>query len=887
MDRAETKPADDTRIVKAQATEAKFAAAFQTAGIFMAISRTRDGLILEVNDAYCEAVGLDRSEIVGKTATELGFYVNESDRARLAAEVLDHRPVRNVEVQVRLAGGVIGWCSCSLSLIDVAGEPCFLAAAVDVSGRRAAEEALRASEARFAASFQNAGVMMLIVRAGDGTIVDVNRTFLAETGYSRDEVIGRTSQAIGLFADPPIGDQIVAGLRAHGRVRELEARVVNRAGEIVYALLSSDPIHLDGVPHLITTVFNTTKRHEAEEALRASEERYRNLVEQTADGVLLLDADARIVDTNPAMAEFLGRPIDELRGTLWLDYVDPGQLTEMPFVRPDLEAGKPMVFERRVVRPDGSIVELEIHARQFARGWMLGTARDVGVRKAADRERARLIQAIEQSAESIIITDPAGSIVYVNPAFEKETGFTRDEVLGKNHRVLQSLPDRPELIAAVFDTVTREGTWFGEVPSLTKDGSVLREAVTVTAVRDSSGALVNYVAVERNVTRERELEEQLRQAQKMEAVGRLAGGVAHDFNNLLTAINGFTELAVAEAEPGSEVAGYLDEIRRSAERATALTRQLLAFGRRAVLQPRVLDLNRVVAEVAPMLQRIIGDDIRLEVSADPMLWRTRADRGQLEQVIVNLAANARDAMPGGGKLTITTQNATLDGAHAAERPEVQPGNCVRMCISDTGVGIDAATAEHIFEPFFTTKNPGSGTGLGLATVFGIVGASGGHVSVSSTPGQGSTFCVELPAIESEAEEAATPATDGEAEPGRETVLVVEDEPAVLNFAAQLLERNGYTVLRAASGEEAVELARRYPGRIDLLFSDLVMPGLTGHETASALRSTRPETRQLFASGYSEEMNVNRGTLAAGYPFVAKPYGMGTLLRAVREALAGK
>jgi nitrogen-specific signal transduction histidine kinase/ActR/RegA family two-component response regulator len=408
----------------------------------------------------------------------------------------------------------------------------------------------------------------------------------------------------------------------------------------------------------------------------------------------------------------------------------------------------------------------------------------------------------------------------------------------------------------------------------------------VSAVRDSSGAVVNYVAVQRNVTHERDLEDQLRQAQKMEAVGRLAGGVAHDFNNLLTAINGFAELASAEALPGTDVASYLDEIRQAAERATALTRQLLAFGRRAVLQPQSLDLNQVIAEIAPMLRRIIGDDVRLNVMGDPLLRRTQADRNQLEQVIVNLAANARDAMPGGGKLTICTENATLDESYAAEHPEVKPGAYVRMCISDTGVGMDAAIAEHIFEPFFTTKNPGSGTGLGLATVFGIVRQSDGHVSVDSTPGSGSTFCIDLPAAEESPEE-ASPAPDWRAvESGRETVLVVEDEPAVLAFAAQLLERSGYTVLRAENGDRAVELAHQHPGRIDLLFSDLVMPGLTGNETASAVKATRPEIRLLFASGYSEEMNASRGALAAGYPFVAKPYGMDTLLRAVREALTG-
>jgi PAS domain S-box-containing protein len=757
------------------------------------------------------------------------------------------------------------------------------AAAAAAGSRESAAPA--GGEGKFAAAFENAGVMMLIVRAADGIVVDVNREFLKETGYTREEVIGRTSLETGLFADPPLGDQIVRGFREHGRVRELEARVMNRAGEVVYALLSSDLIILEGVPHLVTTVLNTTRRHEAEEAVRTSEQRYRNLIEQTADGVLLLDNDGLIVDCNPSLASLLGRPVDELRGTFWPDYIDPVQLGQTPFVRPELTGGKPVVIERRMLRPDGSVVELEIHASQFARGWMMGIARDIGARKAAGRERAMLFQAIEQSVDSIIITDTAGIVVYVNPAFERETGFSREEVLGSSNQTLNRTERGPDLYVSAIDAVLKEGEWSGEVTSFTRHGTILREAVRVSAVRDSSGEVVNYVAVQRNVTRERDLEDQLRQAQKMEAVGRLAGGVAHDFNNLLTAINGFSELASAEAEPGSEVASYLDEIRQAAERATALTRQLLAFGRRAVLQPKILDLNEVIAEIAPMLRRIIGDDIRLDVTGDPLLRRTQADRNQLEQVIVNLAANARDAMPGGGKLTICTENATLDDAYAAEHPEVKPGAYVRMCISDTGVGMDASTAQHIFEPFFTTKNPGSGTGLGLATVFGIVRQSGGHVGVESSPGSGATFYIDLPAAEQGPEEAIPAAAWSAVESGRETVLVVEDEPAVLAFAAQLLERSGYTVLRAENGDRAVELARNHTGRIDLLFSDLVMPGLTGNETASAVQATRPDIRLLFASGYSEEMNASRGNVTSGYPFVAKPYGMDTLLRAVREALA--
>jgi two-component system, cell cycle sensor histidine kinase and response regulator CckA len=853
----------------------------------MAISRVRDGVVLEVNDAYCEIVGLDRSEIVGKPSTSLGLYADESDRDRIAAEVIANGTVANRLVRVRLPGGDVGLCSFTISRIDVAGEPCFMVAAVDVSSQQAAQDALRASEARFAAFFKHAGVMMIITRLADAHVVDVNDEFLRQTGFTRAEVIGKTADDLHVIERPEDRDRFATALRRDGVIRDLEIPTRSKAGETRWLLVTASVTQLEGEPHAIIALVDTTERKRADEALRSSEGRYRNLVEQTADGVLLLDNDGLIVDINPALAALTGRPVAELRGTSWTDYLVAADLDPVPLIRPPADASEPMAFERRIRRPDGSIAEIEIHARYIADGLMLGTARDIGARKAADRERARLFRAIEQTGESIVITDPEGLVVYVNGAFEKEMGYTRDEVMGRRHSLLDAEGSRPDLYPHVKAETDADGSWSGEVLIHAKDGSVRRDLVTTSAVRDQAGNLVNYVAVLHSVTHERELEDQLRQAQKMEAVGRLAGGVAHDFNNLLTAISGFTELATGEAEPNSELAGYLGEIRASAERATVLTRQLLAFGRRAVLQQKVLDLNRVVADLAPMLRRIIGEDIRLVVRANLDLGRTLADRGQLEQVIVNLAVNARDAMPSGGQLSIATENVTLEDADVASHPEIRPGAFVRLSITDTGVGMDAGTTERIFEPFFTTKSPGSGTGLGLSTVFGIVRQSGGRVSVVSEPGVGSVFHIDLPAVDSEPDEADQPVLENSTVAGRETILVVEDEAAVLGFAAQLLERNGYTVLRAAAGDEAIEIARTYPARIDLLFSDVVMPGLTGQETAEAVGSMRPETRHLLASGYSDELNTQRGAAPLEVPFIEKPYSAASLLKAVRQAIDAK
>jgi PAS domain S-box-containing protein len=862
------------------------ASAPQGVGIMLAITRARDGMILEVNDTYCKTVGRDRSELVGKHSTELGLFADESDRARVAAEVMTKGSVEKGLVRIRLEGGAIGHCSFTISRIDIDGEPCFMVGAVDVTAQQAAEEALRASEARFAATFRYAGVMMMITRPDDGLIVDVNEAFLRDTGYSREQLVGRTALDVALFVNPEDSTELGRRLQRDGFAHDFEVPVRNRAGELNYGLLSATLTYLDGAPHVILAIINTTERRRAEEALKASEERYRDLVEQTADGVASVDDDGRILDTNPAMAELFGRTVEELTGSLWTDYLDPADLAGQPFIGPSLPVGGSAVFERRVRRPDGAVVEVEVHTRRTGSGTMLGTVHDIGVRKAAEQERARLYRAIEQSAESIVIAGPDGTILYVNPAFERETGYTRAELLGQSDRILSIEDDRPSLFESIQAAIDEQGTWSDEVVSRAKDGLLLHDIVTASPVRDEQGNLVNFVAVYHNVDRERELEEQLRQAQKMEAVGRLAGGVAHDFNNLLTAISGFTELAAMEAQPGSELAEYLAEIRASTERATALTRQLLAFGRRAVLQQRILDLNQVVAELAPMLRRIIGEDIELQVKAKRNLGRTLADRGQLEQVIVNLAANARDAMPSGGRLTIETDNVTLDEADLAGHPEVRSGQFVRLSMSDTGIGMDTGTANHIFEPFYTTKGPGSGTGLGLATVFGIVRQSGGRVGVDSEPGMGSRFQIDLPVADGDVETAENPVPTSDTPSGLETVLVVEDEPAVLGFAARLLETNGYTVLKAANGHEAVEIARSYPGRIDLIFSDIVMPGLSGHETSARIATMRPQTRHLLASGYNEEM-ARRGATPVGVPFIEKPYSASSLLNAVRQALDGE
>ncbi|MFQ5891102.1 MAG: ATP-binding protein [Gemmatimonadota bacterium] len=412
-------------------------------------------------------------------------------------------------------------------------------------------------------------------------------------------------------------------------------------------------------------------------------------------------------------------------------------------------------------------------------------------------------------------------------------------------------------------------TWFF-VPIMAHQ-VVLGYGFDITETRETEAAL-------------RQSEEQLRQAQKMEAAGRLAGGVAHDFNNVLTVIIANSELLLTDLGPDDPGRVGVEEIRKAADRAASLTRQLLAFSRKQVLEPRVLDLNAEVADVEKMLRRLIGEDLDLRTVRDPALSPVRADPGQIHQVLVNLAVNAREAMPEGGKLIIETKNVELDEAYAHTHESVAPGPYVMLAVSDTGHGMDEETQSQIFEPFFTTKGPGEGTGLGLATVYGIVKQSGGYIWVYSNPGLGTTFKIYLPRVPGAVERLEPSAVPAAPLRGSETVLLVEDEPVILDLARRVLRQNGYAVLGASGAEEALRVCERHEGAIPLIVTDVVMPRMSGPKLAERLASLRPEARVLYISGYTDEVIVHHGVLAPGTAFLQKPFAAAALARKVREVL---
>ena len=494
----------------------------------------------------------------------------------------------------------------------------------------------------------------------------------------------------------------------------------------------------------------------------------------------------------------------------------------------------------------------------------------------------RLAAIVESSDDAIFSKTLEGLILSWNPGAEKLFGYGFDEVIGKSGDML--LPsDRLAEEKKVYERV-RLGETTRQLATKRnrKNGSVVDVSITVCPIFDAAGTVIGAATVCRDVTEQRKLEEQLRQSQKMEAVGQLAGGIAHDFNNILTIINGYTDLLLGH---GTDQPGYDDlaEIRRAGERAAVLTRQLLAFSRKQKIDPKVLNLNGIVLEMEKMLRRILGEDIDLVTKLSPTLGQCRVDAGQVEQIVMNLAVNARDAMPSGGALIIETSDVELHQS-MEEGQEVREGPYVLLAVSDTGTGMDAGTLSHIFEPFFTTKQPGHGTGLGLATVFGIVSQSGGHVRVYSEPGTGSTFRIYFPRVEAAADALGTARSSQAARGGSETVLLVEDDGQVRKITRQILERSGYRVLEGTGAADGIDIARRHGGDIHLLLSDVVMPDVGGPALAQDIVALRPAIKVLFLSGYTDLMVGKTGTLRPGAPFLEKPFTPNRLLSKVREVL---
>ncbi len=620
-------------------------------------------------------------------------------------------------------------------------------------------------------------------------------------------------------------------------------------------------------------------RAAAERDLRLSEERYRLLFENNPEPMWIYDAESlRFLDVNDTALRIYGYTRAEFLALRLPDLAPPGDDTGA----------------RRVTKL-GRVLEVEAFdqpATWYGRPARVAFVHDVTARRQTDAQlresEARVRILLETTLEGILAVDAQGHCEWCNPAVARMLGFaSTDDLLGKNahqlfhHSHADGTPfpaaDCP-MVQAIAQgrslAVHDETLWRADGSSFPAD------YCSCPLWRD--GHIVGAVVSFSDVSERKALQAQFHQAQKMEAVGRLAAGIAHDFNNLLTVVNGYAEMLLRHPD-APDVATKAANIRKAGERAAGLTQQLLAFSRQQVLQPRVLDLNLVLAEMDPLLRRILGEDLALETHFASNLASVRADPGQIDQVLMNLVVNARDAMPNGGRLTLETANVEIDARYAATHPEVAPGPYVMLAVTDSGIGMDAATLAHIFEPFFTTKPAGQGTGLGLATVFGIVKQSGGSVAAYSEPGRGTSMKVYLPSLAAAAEP-ADPAAAPAVLRGHETLLVVEDEESVRHLVCEVLEESGYTVLAAPGPDHALALLADYAGPLDLLVTDVVMPGLNGRLLADRLLQLRPSLAILFISGYPDKAIAHNRELEAGLAFIQKPFTPEALARKVRAVL---
>jgi PAS domain S-box-containing protein len=615
-------------------------------------------------------------------------------------------------------------------------------------------------------------------------------------------------------------------------------------------------------------------------------------MDSAADGISIIGENGEHIYVNAAFARMMGHDSPEsMLGVHWQKIYDAQDVSLIHTqVRGSLEREGKWSGQISLRRKDGTAVPVEMAITSLANGVTACVGHDITARKEAEKARVeaenKYRTLVEQVAAISYIAELGmnGQWHYVSPQIEAITGYTQDEWLANSRDWARHVPSEDHAVIEAAEALSERGERFqAEYRIVRKDGSVIWVSDTAVVVA-GSGTHPVMEGIIVDITERKLLENQLQQSRRMEAVGRLAGGIAHDFNNLLTIVKGYAELALQRTGVQQELRADVQQIENAAERASTLIRQLLAFSRRQVLQPKIIDLNAIVLGLDKLLGRLMGEHIEMVTRCAANVGHVKADPAQIEQVIMNLVVNARDAMPKGGRLTVETVNVDLDSTYARDHVTVKPGPYVMLAVSDSGIGMSPETVAHIFEPFYTTKESGQGTGLGLSTVYGIVKQSGGYIWVYSEPGKGTTFKVYLPRVAEQVESKPQPAEIPAAGRGSETILLVEDEEAVRELASRILSAKGYSVVAAKSTAEAQQFAEKHRGEIHLLLTDIIMPGTSGRELARRITRRHPRTRVLYMSGYTDNVLAQGGVLEAGLSFLQKPFTPGALAQKVRDVL---
>jgi two-component system cell cycle sensor histidine kinase/response regulator CckA len=867
------------------------------------------GNLTFINDSFSKMHA--RENMLGMNNRQ---YMSE-ETARRVYEIFNGvyktgQPVRSVEWEIIRGDGEKAVVEASVYLIKNAQRERigFRGIERDITERKRTEERLRQSEEKYRNILEN-------IEDGyyeedlAGNFVFFNEAMCRIYGYPKEELLGLNYKeytdketAEKLFkvfnemyrTGNPCKEYTYALTRKDGVKRYIEASASLRRDP------SGKPIGFRGV------VRDVTERERAEEALRQSEEKYRTILENMQEAYYELDLAGHFTFVNDALCKHLGYTKEELIGTHSRQYQDETTAKKIYQIFNEVyRTGESLkALESEYVRKDGTKGTYELSASlvRDSEGKPIGfrgVSRDITERKQAEealqRSEERYRTIIENIQDGYFENDLAGNFTFANDIICRNLGYTREESIGLNYRQYTDEENAKELYRH-YSELYRTGQPIKpfEAGYVRKDGGKLAAEISVSLIRDSEGKPIGFRGISRDITERKQaeeeklsLQEQLRQSQKMEAIGQLAGGVAHDFNNLLTVIKGYSQISLLDLKENDPLRGNIQEIEKATQRATDLTRQLLAFSRRQILDFKVVDLNILIKNLDKMLRRIIGEDIELVTRLSDDLGKVKIDPSQIEQVIFNLAVNARDAMPSGGKLTIETANVDLDEEYAHAHVAVTPGRYVRLSASDTGVGMTREVKEKVFEPFFTTKEKGKGTGLGLSMVYGIVKQSNGNIWVYSEPNRGTTFRIYFPRTEEEADTLHEREEKDFFPGGTETVLLAEDDELVRDLANRLLKQQGYKVLEAANGQEALRVAKEHVGEtIHLLLADIVMPQMGGKELADWLKISRPNMKVLFTSGYADNAIVHHGVLNPGTHFLQKPFSLKTLSQKVREVLDG-
>ncbi|MDZ8118724.1 PAS domain S-box protein [Pontiella agarivorans] len=846
------------------------------------------GNYLDVNEAAATMTGYSKDELRGMHVLDL----YEDAQVRNRAEEVFHKMLDTGEVQVELPflakSGEKRWWSISTAPLP---NHHIIGFAQDITQRIEMTAALKKSREQYSTLLSNLpGMAYLCDCDKNWTMRFISSGCLEITGYAPQAIIGSRLVSFAELMHPDDRTRVFEAVQMSLRKKthfEQEYRIRTQTGQVKW--VSERGIgREDSAGNTVIEGFisDITERKQAEEQLRAVSEEQNLILSNSTLGIALVRN--RVFEwVNPRLSEILGIPLEDIQNhSTRLFYQSDEDYKKTGMTAYEV-LSKNELFDRTVRFNQvqghsfwGRLTGKALDAGNPDAGsiWML---EDITERRESEKELLRLSTAIEQSPDAIVITDVEGIIQYVNPAFESNTGYVRSEVVGTNPRILKSGEHRDRTYETLWKTVSSGRKWDGRLINRKKDGSLITAEVSIAPVKDDTGRIINYVAIQRDITADLAREEELRQSQKMEAIGLLAGGVAHDFNNILQAIQGFCELLLYDLDPGSQQYQNALEIKQSAGKAVGLTKQLLAFGRKQPLETRLLDVQAVLQENEGLLQILLGEHYALQMDCKPGVSRIRMDAGQLIQVIMNLAVNARDAMPEGGCFSVTAEEVVLKQQETG-MPGSRPGRFARLSFSDTGSGIDPGILPRLFEPFFTTKDVGKGTGLGLSVVYGIMQQNNGWVNVTSEKGHGTTFTLYFPSAESCASDAPNGAELRESEFIR--ILVVEDDLLLQPLFREILEAAEFSVYMAGSVEEALTTFRSLEKRIDLLLTDMQLPDGYGIDLADRLRKDLPHLPVLLCSGYPEEEQRWEKLEQSSYIFLHKPFTAVGLMNSIQKAL---